>query len=165
MDRERRDDCSAWAGRNCSQAAEGAAGSAVIHRGVLPALLATFRPAVWPYATAALLLGGVGTTGRWLWRTDRIAHARDLRRRQDEGAKAGRRTVAEVDVMIGTEFEEPVASLCRRDGCTEVRRVGGSHDKGADVLGRHPDGRAMVIRASGTRRAAQSLGCHQATSW
>jgi restriction system protein len=117
----------------------------VIRRGVLPAFLATFRSAVWPYATAALFLGGVGATGWWSWRTDRIAHARD-RRRQDEGVKAGRLTVAEVDVMTGTEFEEPVASLCRRDGCTEVRRVGGSHDKGADVLGRHPDSRAMVIQ-------------------
>ncbi|MEU2865839.1 restriction endonuclease [Streptomyces mirabilis] len=48
--------------------------------------------------------------------------------------------------MTGTEFEELVASLCRRDGCTEVRRVGGSHDNGADVLGRLPDGRTMVVQ-------------------
>lgn len=48
--------------------------------------------------------------------------------------------------MTGTEFEELVASLCRRDGCTEVRRVGGSHDNGADVVGRLPDGRAVVIQ-------------------
>ena len=48
--------------------------------------------------------------------------------------------------MTGTEFEDLVAQLCRRDGCTEVRRVGGSHDNGADVLGRLPDGRSMVIQ-------------------
>ncbi|MFF3418872.1 restriction endonuclease [Streptomyces sp. NPDC002698] len=66
--------------------------------------------------------------------------------------------------MTGTEFEERVASSCRRDGCTEVRRVGGPHGKGADVLGRLPDGRAMVIRCGGTRRAAQSPSCRQATS-
>jgi hypothetical protein len=27
--------------------------------------------------------------------------------------------------MSGTDFEDHVAALCRRDGCTDVRRVGG----------------------------------------
>ncbi|MFB6556449.1 restriction endonuclease [Streptomyces sp. NPDC056405] len=48
--------------------------------------------------------------------------------------------------MTGTEFEDFVVDLCRRDGCTDVRRVGGSHDNGADVLGVLPDGRSMVIQ-------------------
>ncbi|WP_327254189.1 restriction endonuclease [Streptomyces sp. NBC_01244] len=48
--------------------------------------------------------------------------------------------------MDGPAFEEFVASLCRRDGCTDVRRVGRSHDDGADVRGRLPDGRTMVIQ-------------------
>nr|WP_308801021.1 restriction endonuclease [Streptomyces polyasparticus] len=60
--------------------------------------------------------------------------------------KAGHRTLAEVDVMTGTEFEDFVVDLCRRDGCTDVKRVGGSHDNGADVLGCLPDGRRMVIQ-------------------
>ncbi|MFF3140533.1 restriction endonuclease [Streptomyces sp. NPDC057927] len=120
--------------------------SAAIGGGVLLVLLVMFWSAVWPYVTAAVLLGGIGAMGWWLWRTDRIVRARDRRWRQDEEVKAGRRTLAEVDGMTGTEFEELVASLCRRDGCTEVRRVGGSHDNGADVLGRLPDGRAMVIQ-------------------
>ncbi|MFJ1594364.1 restriction endonuclease [Kitasatospora albolonga] len=60
--------------------------------------------------------------------------------------RAGQRTLAEVDVMTGTEFEDFVVELCRRDGCTDVRRVGGSHDNGADVLGHLPDGRSMVIQ-------------------
>ncbi|MCX4616347.1 MULTISPECIES: restriction endonuclease [Streptomyces] len=120
--------------------------SAAIGGGVLLVLLVLFWSAVWPYVTAAVLLGCIGAMGWWLWRTDRIARARDRRWRQDEEVKAGRRTLAEVDGMTGTEFEELVASLCRRDGCTEVRRVGGSHDNGADVLGRLPDGRAMVIQ-------------------
>lgn len=75
--------------------------------------------------------------------------------------KAGRRTLAEVDAMTGTEFEELVASLCRRDGCTEVRRVGGSHDNGADVLGRLPDSRTMVVQckryAPGSTIASREL--------
>ncbi|WNI19672.1 restriction endonuclease [Actinacidiphila sp. ITFR-21] len=48
--------------------------------------------------------------------------------------------------MSGTEFEEFVASLCRRDGCTEIRRVGGSGDNGADVRGLLPDGRTVVVQ-------------------
>lgn len=120
--------------------------SAVVGGVVLLVLLVMFWSAVWLYVTAAVLLGGIGAMAWWLWRTDRIVRARDRRWRQDEEVKAGRRTLAEVDAMSGTEFEELVASLCRRDGCTEVRRVGGSHDNGADVVGHLPDGRAMVIQ-------------------
>ncbi|KQX61278.1 restriction endonuclease [Streptomyces sp. Root1310] len=44
------------------------------------------------------------------------------------------------------EFEEAIAELCRRDGCTEVEVVGGAGDLGADVVGRTPDGRVLVIQ-------------------
>ncbi|MFE4056576.1 restriction endonuclease [Streptomyces sp. NPDC059096] len=44
------------------------------------------------------------------------------------------------------EFEEYVAELCRRDGCTQVRRVGGANDLGADVTGLLPDGRRLVVQ-------------------
>ncbi|MFF1297867.1 MULTISPECIES: restriction endonuclease [unclassified Streptomyces] len=118
----------------------------MIGGGALLALLVAYWSAVWPYLTAVLLLGGIGALGWRLWRTDRMVRARDRRWRQDEEVKAGRRTLAEVDAMTGTEFEELVAGLCRRDGCTEVRRVGGSHDNGADVLARLPDGRTMVVQ-------------------
>ncbi|WP_406211111.1 restriction endonuclease [Kitasatospora sp. NBC_01560] len=37
--------------------------------------------------------------------------------------------------MTGTEFEELVADLCRRDGCSKVRRAGGAGENRADVLG------------------------------
>ncbi|WP_369188913.1 restriction endonuclease [Streptomyces sp. R08] len=60
--------------------------------------------------------------------------------------KAGHLTLAKVDAMTGTEFEDLVASLCRRDGCTQVRRVGGANDNRADVVGRLPDGRSLVIQ-------------------
>ncbi|MFD0307248.1 restriction endonuclease [Streptomyces sp. NPDC127119] len=120
--------------------------AAVIGGVVLLALLAVFWSTVWPYVTAAVLFGAIGTVGWWLWRTDRIVRAQDRRWRRNDEVEAGRRTLAEVDAMTGTEFEELVAGLCRRDGCTEVRRVGGSHDNGADVLGRLPDGRTMVIQ-------------------
>ncbi|MEU9802779.1 restriction endonuclease [Streptomyces sp. NPDC051000] len=45
-----------------------------------------------------------------------------------------------------TEFEDHIADLCRRDGCTEVRRVGAANDLGADVIGRLPDGRKIVVQ-------------------
>lgn len=99
-------------------------------------LLVTFWATVWPYLLGFLLVGVVAAVGGRLWRTDRLLRGRDRRRCQEEAVRAGRRTLAEVDVMTGTEFEDLVAELCRRDGCTEVRRVGGAGDNGADVLGR-----------------------------
>lgn len=109
-------------------------------------LLTALRPEVRPYLLAAALLAAAGAGGWWLWRKDRLTREQDRRWRQADRISAGRRTLAEVDAMTGTEFEELVAQLCRRDGCTEVRRVGGSHDNGADVVGRLPDGRSMVIQ-------------------
>ncbi|MFJ2627553.1 restriction endonuclease [Streptomyces sp. NPDC087532] len=58
--------------------------------------------------------------------------------------------------MTGTEFEELVASLCRRDGRTEVRRVGGADDNGADVAGRLTVGRCCLRQ--GGRRTQLSRG-------
>ncbi|MDI3402872.1 restriction endonuclease [Streptomyces cavernicola] len=115
---------------------------------MLVVLLVAFWSVVWPYLVGGLVLGGVTAGGWWLWRTDRLIRGGDQRWRQDEAVKAGHRglTLAEVDLMTGTQFEDFVVDLCRRDGCTEVRRVGGSHDNGADVRGRLPDGRSMVIQ-------------------
>ncbi|MBB3077620.1 restriction system protein [Streptomyces violarus] len=118
----------------------------VIGGGLLPALLAVFWSAVWPYVTGALIVGCAGAAGWWLWRTDRLVRGRERLWRHQEAVQAGHRTLAEVDAMTGTEFEELVAALCRRDGCTDVRRVGGANDNGADVVGRLPDGRSMVIQ-------------------
>ncbi|MFI6038572.1 restriction endonuclease [Streptomyces sp. NPDC051315] len=43
-------------------------------------------------------------------------------------------------------FEEAIADLCVRDGCTDVEVVGGAGDLGADVLAVAPDGRRVVIQ-------------------
>ncbi|MFI6439344.1 restriction endonuclease [Streptomyces sp. NPDC050759] len=109
-------------------------------------LVVLFRAGVWPYLLGVLSVAAGAAVVWWLWHTDRLLRGGDRRWRQEEAVKAGRRTLAEVDVMTGTEFEELVAALCRRDGCTEVRRVGGAGDNGADVLGRLPDGRTMVVQ-------------------
>ncbi|MER5252620.1 MULTISPECIES: restriction endonuclease [unclassified Streptomyces] len=99
-----------------------------------------------PYVAGALILGLLGAVLWWLWRTDRQARRGDRAWREKEAVRAGHRTLAEVDAMTGTRFEELVAGLCRRDGCAEVRRVGGAGDNGADVVGRLPDGRSMIIQ-------------------
>lgn len=43
-------------------------------------------------------------------------------------------------------FEEAVAALCRRDGCTDAEAVGGAGDLGADVVATTPDGRRLVVQ-------------------
>ncbi|WP_307792503.1 restriction endonuclease [Streptomyces verrucosisporus] len=109
-------------------------------------LLVASWSTVWPYLLGVAVAAALGGLAWWLWRTDRVVRGGDRQWRQADAVAAGHRTLAEVDAMSGTEFEELVAGLCRRDGCTEVRRVGGSHDNGADVVGRLPDGRTMVVQ-------------------
>lgn len=48
--------------------------------------------------------------------------------------------------MNAKEFEQAIAALCRRDGCTNVQVVGGAGDLGADVTAAAPDGRRIVIQ-------------------
>ncbi|MGW7005838.1 restriction endonuclease [Streptomyces sp. NPDC054933] len=109
-------------------------------------LLALLRPVIWLYIGAVLVAAGVGWVVWRLWRSDRLLRSSDAAWRRQEEIAAGQRTLAAVDAMSGTQFEEAVAALCRRDGCTQVRTVGGAGDNGADVLGRLPDGRTMVIQ-------------------
>ncbi|MEV0977655.1 restriction endonuclease [Streptomyces sp. NPDC049915] len=54
--------------------------------------------------------------------------------------------VVDYDALDADEFEQAVAALCERDGCTGVEVVGGAGDLGADVLAVTPDGRRMVIQ-------------------
>ncbi|MGI5458681.1 restriction endonuclease [Streptomyces sp. CA-249302] len=109
-------------------------------------VLAVFWSRIWVYVVVLAAVAAVGGLGWWLWRTDRLVRGRDREWRRQDAVAAGRRTLAEVDGMTGTEFEDLVAALCRRDGCAEVRRVGGAGDQGADVVGRLPDGRTMVVQ-------------------
>ncbi|MFF3171857.1 restriction endonuclease [Streptomyces sp. NPDC057900] len=43
-------------------------------------------------------------------------------------------------------FEDAIAALCERDGCFDVRVVGGAGDLGADVIAIAPDGRRLVVQ-------------------
>ncbi|MFF3455545.1 restriction endonuclease [Streptomyces sp. NPDC002730] len=51
-----------------------------------------------------------------------------------------------IDAMNGYEFEDHVADLLRRDGCTDVVVRGGHGDRGVDITGRTPDGRPLVVQ-------------------
>jgi len=109
-------------------------------------LLSLLQPMLLLYLGAVLAAAGIGWMVWRLWRTDQLLRSKDTAWKRQEEIAAGQRTLAAIDVMSGTEFEVVVAELCRRDGCTQVRRVGGTGDNGADVLGRLPDGRTMVIQ-------------------
>lgn len=114
--------------------------------GVLLIVLVASWSAIWPYLLAAVLLGGLGSVAWWLWRTDRLHRGADRRWRHEDAVEAGLRTLSEVDALTWSEFEQYVASLCRRDGCTDVEVSGKAGDLGADVVGVLPDGRRLVIQ-------------------
>jgi restriction system protein len=50
------------------------------------------------------------------------------------------------DALDPDEFEQAIATLCERDGCSQVEVVGGAGDLGADILAVAPDGRRLVIQ-------------------
>ncbi|MFB8247788.1 restriction endonuclease [Streptomyces sp. NPDC055952] len=55
-------------------------------------------------------------------------------------------TVVDYDALTPEGFEEAIAALCERDGCSSVEVVGGAGDLGADVLAVTPDGRRTVVQ-------------------
>lgn len=108
--------------------------------------LVMFWSVIWPYVVGAAVFGAAGAVAWWLHRTDRLVRRRDRRWREEDRLRTGRRSLAEVDAMSWQEFERYVAELCRRDGCTDVEVSGRSGDLGADVIGRLPDGRRLVVQ-------------------
>ncbi|WP_280428661.1 restriction endonuclease [Nocardia brasiliensis] len=73
----------------------------------------------------------------------RIRYRRRIRARDDARTLAALRQNA----LSPTEFEHALAALCRRDGCRDVRVVGGAGDLGADVLARSPEGLRIALQA------------------
>jgi restriction system protein len=69
------------------------------------------------------------------------------RRRARERERIRLTTALQLAQITPAEFEQLLASLCERDGCKEVRVVGGAGDLGADVTARAPDGRRIVLQA------------------
>ncbi|MEU0056097.1 restriction endonuclease [Streptomyces sp. NPDC006334] len=54
--------------------------------------------------------------------------------------------VVDYDALDPDEFEQAIADLCLRDGCTDVEVVGGAGDLGADVTAVAPSGHRLVIQ-------------------
>lgn len=101
------------------------------------------------HPTVAIPLGLIGATGTGLG-----IRARLRRREQERIAAAERaqiRAARSMEIqryhhMTARQFEEAIAYLCERDGCTGVQVVGGAGDLGADVIAMTPDGRKLVIQ-------------------
>jgi restriction system protein len=72
-------------------------------------------------------------------------------REREAGAAMGA-----VDAMNSHQFENHIAWLCRRDGCTDVVVTGGHGDTGADVVGYTPSGLRLVVQCK-HRRPGQSI--------
>ncbi|MGW9129528.1 restriction endonuclease [Streptomyces sp. NPDC055681] len=67
-----------------------------------------------------------------------------LERTREQRPIAG--VMASIDAMNWREFEQHIASLLRRDGCTGVEIHGGSGDRGADITAYTADGRRLVVQ-------------------
>ncbi|MGW0205087.1 restriction endonuclease [Streptomyces sp. NPDC003233] len=63
---------------------------------------------------------------------------------QDDRPAVG--VMAVMDAMNGRAFEQHIATLLRRDGCTNVVVQGGHGDRGVDITGRTADGRSLVVQ-------------------
>jgi restriction system protein len=75
------------------------------------------------------------------------AKAKAKRQREADALRLVRSTeIARYHAMGPGAFEDAIAYLCHRDGCTNARRVGGANDLGADVVATAPDGRRIVIQ-------------------
>lgn len=96
-------------------------------------------PAVRPVAALALVGGGVLAVRR--------RSARQAREAEQARVRAAQSTeIARYHVMDPRQFEDAIAYLCYRDGCSDARRTGGAGDLGADVVANAPDGRRIVIQ-------------------
>ncbi|MEU1285211.1 restriction endonuclease [Kitasatospora sp. NPDC005856] len=69
------------------------------------------------------------------------------RQRESEARTARLRHIGPFLAMTPKAFEHALADLCRRDGCTKVKVVGGAGDLAADVLATTPTGQRILIQA------------------
>jgi restriction system protein len=84
----------------------------------------------------------------WWRRRIRLHRQQQLYAQQQyEIQVAQSRAIARYHAMTPRAFEEALAFLCHRDGCTTVQVVGGAGDLGADVIASAPDGRKIVLQA------------------
>ncbi|MFE2554348.1 restriction endonuclease [Streptomyces sp. NPDC059355] len=87
---------------------------------------------------------GVGTVVGILARAGRREAEAEKARLKEQARVQALRSLESIWATSPLEFEEYIAELCRRDGCTGVLRVGAANDLGADVTGRLPEARSAV---------------------
>ncbi|MFE4716841.1 restriction endonuclease [Streptomyces sp. NPDC056728] len=92
-----------------------------------------------------LVVGGCGLVWANL-RGKQLREAREAQALQAEIQALQSTEVARYHVMNPRQFEEAIAYLCQRDGCSNATVVGGAGDLGADVVATAPDGRRIVIQ-------------------
>ncbi|MER5424724.1 restriction endonuclease [Streptosporangium roseum] len=114
---------------------------------VVPYVLDAVR-AHWPWLLGLTALLAAGAVGVIVVRRRMITADRDR-----WIAVHGR--LGQIDRMTGPEFEHLVAELMRRDGFSDVRRVGGGGDLGIDVTGVAPSGRLFAVQC---KRWSRSVG-------
>ncbi|MGW3182603.1 restriction endonuclease [Kitasatospora sp. NPDC001119] len=90
---------------------------------------------------AAFLIVGAGA-GAAVLRSRARARQREL-----DARTARLRHIGPFLAMTPKAFEHALADLCRRDGCTKVKVVGGAGDLAADVLATTPAGQRILIQA------------------
>lgn len=109
--------------------------------GIVVELLA--HPAI---LVVVLLAGGGAGTAWGIRRQKRREQQRIWAHHTAQVRAAQSMEIARYHAMNDREFEEAIAYLCQRDGCTQAQRVGGAGDLGADVIAVAPDGRRIVIQ-------------------
>ncbi|WP_188196123.1 restriction endonuclease [Nonomuraea sp. SYSU D8015] len=97
----------------------------------------------WYFSAAAISLPLAIVMARLRWR------AVVRRRRAQRMAHLRLDLVSEIDRLDPTAFEYVVRDLMIRDGI-DARRVGGAGDRAADVIGRDPDRRVIVVQCKHT---------------
>ncbi|GAB2696074.1 restriction endonuclease [Kitasatospora kifunensis] len=89
----------------------------------------------------------LAVAGLWLMRPGRTRYRIRAPRRPARISRPRTASISGYQAMTPGQFEHALADLCRRDGCTQVRVVGGAGDLAADVLATTPDGRKLLIQA------------------
>ncbi|NEA55338.1 restriction endonuclease [Streptomyces sp. SID13666] len=118
--------------------------AAVASGGVAVVLFALWQI---PWIVLEVAVAGGGGAACWFgWRAHRRERAGDQVWREQNRRMELERSMVAIDAMSWQDFEHYVAELCRRDGCTDVFVSGGSGDLAADVIGRMPDGRRLVVQ-------------------
>lgn len=95
-----------------------------------------------PAGVAGLLVG----VGLVAYGVHRAKAAKVFRAERERIRTAQSYEIQRYHAMGAREFEQAIAYLCHRDGCTNVQVVGGAGDLGADVIATAPDGRKIVIQ-------------------